>query len=370
MVVEKYGEELFGSRFYNNNPMTKKLRELEKYVNIELDMGIIRVTVTTRDPELSATVANDYLEMYRDFSKGSSMTIAKRQRKYIEEQMDRFEKELRQDELKLLAFQQKEKVIEPKAELQAFLTYYENVKSTAILSEIKQEESKRQLQVMIEKLTERTLSQQKDLSITSHVESPGIQLVYNRLLENEIKLAELLKTKAHTHPEVESVQQNITSLKEMLREKVGENLKEISAQTSPLLLDLHVDVIAQEARNKALNSIIGKIEEEMERIPDLAFSYRRLERDVQIKEKIYALLQMELHRARSEEAKNEPEIQLLDKAIPADFKSKPAIRWYLLGFLFLSISMSFISAALYDRIVFLKKAIRQEEAKLENSAGS
>lgn len=369
-VIEKYGEKLFGSDFHKSKTMVEKLEELEKYVEIKSEEGIIKIIATTRDPQLSADVANYYLKLYDEFAKEATLTLAKRQRNYIQEQLQKVESELHKDELELLAFQQKENVVEPKAELEAFLTYYGNIKSMAILSRVEQEEFRYQLKVMQEKLTQQALSQQKDLSITSQTDSPGVQIVYNKLLTKEIELASQLKTKTPSNPQIKAIQQEIESLRGILREKIGENLKDISTETSPILMDLYASVIAQKAKSEALDRVIGRIEKQMEKIPDLAFSYRRLERDVLIKEKIYALLQMELQKAKSEEARSEPEIQVLDMAVPADFKAKPVVKLYLLGFLLLAVFLSFTSAGIYDRVIYIRENIKREEAKFENSADS
>jgi len=62
------------------------------------------------------------------------------------------------------------------------------------------------------------------------------------------------------------------------------------------------------------------------RVPQVGLELARLTRDVKLQETIYTLLTQQLEQAKISEAQDMPVVQVLDKAVPAIYKSKPKIR--------------------------------------------
>jgi tyrosine-protein kinase Etk/Wzc len=60
-------------------------------------------------------------------------------------------------------------------------------------------------------------------------------------------------------------------------------------------------------------------------VPELGLELARLMRDVKVQETVYSLLTQQLEQAKIAEARDMPTVQALDKAVPADRKSKPKI---------------------------------------------
>ncbi len=58
-------------------------------------------------------------------------------------------------------------------------------------------------------------------------------------------------------------------------------------------------------------------------VPELGLELARLMRDAKVQETVYTLLTQQLEQAKIAEARDMPTVQALDKAIPADRKSKP-----------------------------------------------
>ena len=61
-------------------------------------------------------------------------------------------------------------------------------------------------------------------------------------------------------------------------------------------------------------------------VPELGIELARLTRDVKVHETLYTLLTQHLEQAKIAEARNTPVVQVLDQAVPADWKSKPKIK--------------------------------------------
>jgi tyrosine-protein kinase Etk/Wzc len=75
----------------------------------------------------------------------------------------------------------------------------------------------------------------------------------------------------------------------------------------------------------------GLLSVPFEKVPDLALEYARLYRELKIQESIFELLTAEYEKAKIEESKDTPTIQILDRAVPPERKSKPK-RSYMVAF--------------------------------------
>ena len=62
------------------------------------------------------------------------------------------------------------------------------------------------------------------------------------------------------------------------------------------------------------------------KVPELAIELARLTRDVKVQETLFTVLTQQYEQAKIAEARDTPTVQLLDKAVPAERKSKPNVR--------------------------------------------
>lgn len=62
------------------------------------------------------------------------------------------------------------------------------------------------------------------------------------------------------------------------------------------------------------------------KVPEIAMEHGRLFREVKIQETVFGLLTQQFEQAKITEARDTPLVQLLDKAVPAERRSKPQIK--------------------------------------------
>lgn len=62
------------------------------------------------------------------------------------------------------------------------------------------------------------------------------------------------------------------------------------------------------------------------KVPELGIELARLTRDVKVQETVFTVLTQQYEQAKIAEARDTPTVQLLDKAVPAERKSKPKTR--------------------------------------------
>lgn len=67
----------------------------------------------------------------------------------------------------------------------------------------------------------------------------------------------------------------------------------------------------------------GLLSVPFEKVPDIALKYARLFRELKIQESVFELLTAEYEKAKIEESKDTPTIQVLDRAVPPERKSRP-----------------------------------------------
>lgn len=359
-VIDKFGSQIFGKDI--KKPRVELIKKLPHYVKIKLEEGkVVEITVETKNPKLSAWVANYYIGEYKRFSKSSNMTLAEQHRINMEKQRDKVKKELYGLENKLLAFQNREKVVDPPAELQAMLEYYANIKAMSVVSNVSYSQSKSRLSALRKKFAQQAEESSGQLDYSQLLGNETISKLYQQLILKEVELAKELQTKTKENPTVMKIRDELNELSGLLKNKVKAHLATVRSDLTPLLIESYAETLSQKAKSQALDGVVAELDNRFEEIPELAYSYRRLNRDVLIKEKLLGYLELEVEKARSEEYKNPNEIQILDEAVPPDMYSKPILRWYLLGTVIISFIMAIIAAKISDTYQIYRSAVANLE---------
>lgn len=359
-VIDKFGDKLFGRDM--KKPRIILIDQLQRIVKIKVSQSqIIEIEVETRDPKLSAEVANYYVGEYQRFSEESSLTLARQHRENMEKQRDKTRKELQGLENKLLAFQNKKKVVDPPAEIQAMLDYYSEIKSMSIISGVNYQQAESRLSAMRGKMAQQARRSDSNPDYSQMLGNQAISQLYQQIMAKEVELAKRLQTETGDNPAVKALQEEIADLRRMLRERVGSYISSVESNLTPTLIEAYSEALSQRARKQALEQVVTDLDRKFEGIPELTYSYRRLNRDILIKEKLLQYLELEVEKARSEEFKNPNEIQILDRAVPPDLYSRPILRWYLLGTVILSFLGTLMIVKMADIYNKFRAAAREEK---------
>jgi tyrosine-protein kinase Etk/Wzc len=99
--------------------------------------------------------------------------------------------------------------------------------------------------------------------------------------------------------------------------------------------------------------------------PDLKLEYTRLFLDLEVQKQIYELLYPEYEKARIEEHKDLPTLQVIDKAAPAGFRAKPKRAMLCVTNFLLAVILSVFLSFVFEFIAHRKeKAIRLRDSLL------
>jgi len=104
-------------------------------------------------------------------------------------------------------------------------------------------------------------------------------------------------------------------------------------------------------------------------VPSLVLEYVRLFREVKVQEALYTMLTSQYEQARIAEARDTPSVQVLDPAIPAERKSKPAIKLNMLIAGVLALFLGIFLAFFLEYLERIKREVN-ERSHSENSGPS
>ena len=168
--------------------------------------GVVKVRVEHRDPKLAAQVANAYLEEADKFMRDNALTMVKRQRIFLETQVEKTKKELQRAEEELKAFQEEKRLVVMDAQAQAAIKGVAELKAIITAKEVELDVLKTyataqnpRVQILDSEIKELTKQLQKleaensakggsDLSLVS---APDLGLTYARL-QREVSYKEKL----------------------------------------------------------------------------------------------------------------------------------------------------------------------------------
>jgi capsule polysaccharide export protein KpsE/RkpR len=135
----------------------------------------------------------------------------------------------------------------------------------------------------------------------------AVAAVQSQLMSQIVQLQVMQTYLSPEHPEILRIRSSVDELRKQLTAlEVGDGEK----RTKIGKIDRHAMAGAQ-----SQPAIVD--------VPTLALEYGRMVRELKVQEALYTLMTTELEQTRYSEARNTPTVQVLDPAVPADFKSSP-----------------------------------------------
>lgn len=134
-----------------------------------------------------------------------------------------------------------------------------------------------------------------------------------------------------------------------------------SSGSVPELVKVEAQKVAEEAKAEAIKKEISEVEKELANLPDISLEFIRLQRNLKVKEKLYAVLTEQYEMAKITEAEEGSQFEVIDQARIPELKSKPkrGIMTILAG-----LSAGVLAVFLAFLQEFIKK--RKEQEKKES----
>lgn len=299
-------------------------------VNPIRDTDMIKIKVKAPSSYEAAFLANTVVEVYQDYDRESSRGEVSEVVKFLEEQLRKKEKDLKESEEALRRFQEKERVVslseetkEMVAQLVEFESMYNEAKTDLMAYQKRLEYLKNQLGERKERL-------EKDLA---QISTPLIQELRRKLAESEAKIA-VYKAEGISpdYPEYKKELEKVTSLKKRLTDQISKLLLTGITPDNPLapaqellerIVEVEAEVQSYKAKTDALKKIVEQYSRKLKTLPDKSLELARLERAKRVDENLYIMMKEKYEEARITRAGQIGKIRIVDKAVPPEHPVSP-----------------------------------------------
>ncbi len=345
--------------------LVKSLRESMKVEPIR-DTEAIRLTVTSVDPNEAALLANMiarvYYRMDLDFNRAEVVEI----KDFVEEQLDKIEKDLTHSEEALKQFQETEDVYGLDATAQTLIDQLSTFEATYYTTLADLEVSLRRQEQQEETLNAREKSIVEE---TMNTTQPIVMELRTAIAELEARKINAMKTSGikQNDPGITEVDARISDLRQRLvleAQKIsslGLSPAEQSQISVKLLNDVlltRIQIIALQTQGTEYKKLVDLYLAELNRLPERSLRYARLDRDRQVNEKYYVLMKTKLQESKISEAGKMSNIRIVDPAIAPTNPVKPKKKMNLLLGMFLGLGLGIGIAFVRD---YLDHSVRTTE---------
>lgn len=279
---------------------------------------------------LAADITNTYVDELRIYNTSNALFASRKNRLFVESQLDRSKRDLDLAEDRLEQFQQDNPTLIPPEKSSAYAEQTLDLSSKQSEAEVAAREAERQLASA--RYTWRA-GAPEGVSPEALINNPTIEQLRQQAASLEVKRATLLEDFTENHPDVVSVSQEVEKTNDRIRTEVGHIVSGRSASIDPARQELLKQLVLSEinydslkARCSALADAVSEAEKRASGLPPKEMQYVRLLRDVKTSETVYTTLLAEHARAQLDEARDSDGFIILDAAIAPEKPSKPKIK--------------------------------------------
>lgn len=298
--------------------------------------GKSRLAARAGDPgaQKAAQVCNEIVATLGEIVGAMDYDSATRQRKFLEEQLQRTQDELAAAEDALVAYATAEGLISPSSQTSSGLQ---------AVSELRQREIDLRVELQAARDREaealQRLGSQERLVISqvSEQRDPQIDQLDQRVLELQRQIAEQMEIegKSEQHPDVARLRVELERAQEQLAGLLGDELQ-TRAQT--LSVDPHYQDLVSEALQSRLTRtgleaklrvVSGERDHaisQLRELPAKTARYEELQREVTVKAEAVSRLTQQYETARVAEAGSVAQFNVLDEAVPPDKPTGASLR--------------------------------------------
>ncbi len=292
------------------------------------DTGILRISAKSLDPREAKLITDTIAQIIIDENREARQVDVKSARIFLEKQLSDTEKALHQAEANLLQFKQANEMVSMETKTSMMINKLSQFEADLATTKMSLE----QLNIKRDKISAE-LSKQSKLLASSGAESPMIQQLRSKLTTSEIQLASLLNKVTEKHPDVTRVRAEIDAIKKQIQKELTQGSKTVSSTLNPIhqdlflqLIDIDTEVMALQAKEKALEAIVSQYESKVNDLPTEELQITRLNRELSTVEKTYMLLLERLEDMHIAEAMEVGNIRVIDPAIEPEEPINPPRR--------------------------------------------
>lgn len=369
-VAERVAQQVLGAGA--EPPSPEQVARIQEAVTIQAlaNTDAVQIRVRLPDPAEAQQVANAMVDVFTEVSQEMNRLEARAALAFVQEQLVQVQEKLSTAEGALLAYRERQRVVEPLQQARAAVDKVAELEKMRATVQIGlQEAATRIAQVRSQ------LRQQVPTLITSTTiaTNPVVQSLRQRITEVEAQLSAVRENYGPSHPQVTALEAQAKELQRILTQEVE---RVVSAQTESLnpihqglvqeLIGLEVDQIAQQARLSAIERMISAEETLLMELPSREMELARLERERQVNEQIYVMLRTRFEELRIQEATVTSDVRVID---PARLPTVPVSPRPLLNLAVAVFMGLFVGVGVALVLELLNTSVRNEE-ELESLLGA
>jgi len=273
------------------------------------NVNMVRVTVSGRDPERVAKLANAVCDIYVESSLTEKRLQATSTRMFIEDQIERTAANLREAETALEDFKRKTGIVDMTAESRHYVDVVATLETDLMEASIDRQINAGELAMMRRRAESRPGSANAfptdKIIMSRFAAGSALAALENRLLELQKKRADLLISRRPDHPSVKALDAEISAANGELDRAIGEAFDSG---------DLATKVAIDDEKTRALEENIRHYRDIASGLPEKEMELNRLLRAYQVNEQVYTMLLEKLQEAKINEAMENADIRVVDYA--------------------------------------------------------
>lgn len=293
------------------------------------DLDFIEISVESPSPTEAALIANAYAEAYQEFNLLMNRNQLTQIKETLDEQRKEKRKELTQAENNIKAYQLKGGVIQLDAQAKALIEKISEFESRMNSTKIEMSISEETLENLKAELNKKSPSALQYLE--SKYTEPYLQQLQEQIakLETQRDFA-ILDPVAKSSTKLDEINKEIAELKSRLSEGISKYVNMISSSSPEEIKQLTQEIFKEQVKYQSLRAsynqlglVLGSYEEKFNNLPGRTLDLARLEREREVYEKLYLILEGKYQEALINEQSIAGNVMVMNKAYPPTAPSKP-----------------------------------------------
>lgn len=328
------------------------LTSLEQRLTIQPVQGtdVLKISMQSVEPEEAQQFVNTLTDAFIEWNLLYKQEDRRSAREFIETQLATVSANLEQAEEELRIYREQEGSLAPSQETIAGINQLASLEADLGQVRIR----KTEIRERIEQARTRLADQEETMvSSTTISENPFVTQYRSRLADLEISLSGAREKYTDQHPSILTLQAEIDDVKDKLTEQIERVIGTETRTINPIHRDLYSSVISQEvelmaldARDVALQSLIVDYEARLSHLPAKELELARLTRGAKVLEELYVMLLTRNEETRIAEAMQTADVQVIDAATVPVNPVKPRVKLNIaigavLG-IFLGVGLAFL----------------------------
>ncbi len=316
----------------------KSFREKLSVSNLE-ETDILELNYDSPNPETAQKVLDELMAVYQEHNVDGNRSQAKAEREFIEEQLPKTRKELKQAEQELRQFKEQHNIIALSEEAASTVKSLSELDEQLIQSQANLNDAKTRIEELSAQLG---LPMEQGMAAGALTQSEGVQSVLEEYQTVEQELAVAQSRYQPEHPRIQQLTERKETLESLLKERVKAVIQEelpgepTSGDLNLQLSDFKVDIVeklaqakvdyqAQQSRLEALKEEKQQYQQRKANLPQLEQRQRELERQVQVLQNTFEQLSKRLQEVKIAEQQTQSNIRIVEPAAIPEEPISPRI---------------------------------------------